>query len=100
MFPKFEDTTKTYNDFKKIVLSYYPDASEEFRYSLHDMDYLVGEWYCLGILNINDLSYFHLQFIAITMWLIKKNQLRDLEQQHAYVCAFQPYLLNTIMQQL
>lgn len=79
IFPKFEDATKTYNNFKKVVLSYYPDMSEELRYSLHDMDYLVGEQYCLGILNINNLSYLHLQFIPITMWLINKNQLRDLE---------------------
>ena len=41
-----------------------------------------------------------MQFLAITKWLIKKKLLSDLEQQHAYTCAFQPVLLNAVMTHL
>ena len=61
------------------------------------MDSLVREQQ-IGIANINGLSYYH--FIVITTWLMKKNQLQDLEQQWAYLWGFQPTLLTAVMQQL
>lgn len=50
--------------------------------------------------STKDLSKFHMLFIAITNWLIEKQQLGVLEQQRAYVCVFQPQLLATIMNHL
>jgi hypothetical protein len=47
-----------------------------------------------------DLSDYHLQVVTITSWLIEKNQLGILEQQRAYVRAFQPQLLSSIMNRL
>lgn len=64
------------------------------------MDLLNGEHQHLEITNLNDLSNYYLQFITITSWLIEKKQLGDLEQQRAYIQAFQPQLLNAIMQHL
>ena len=64
------------------------------------MDSLVGEQQQIGIANINDLSYYHLHFVVITTWLMKKNQPQDLEQQWAYLQGFQPTLLASIMQRL
>ena len=64
------------------------------------MDLLTSEPQHLGITNLNDLLHYHLQFITITTWLIKKKWLGDLEQQQAYIWAFQLLLLNTIMQHL
>ena len=51
----------------------------------------------IGISSTKDLSNYHLQFIAITTWLISKGQLGDLEQQRAYIRAFQPPLLTVII---
>jgi hypothetical protein len=99
-FAECEDPTKTYEEFKAAIISYYPEASGEFKYSLRDMDSLVGERQRLGITNLNDLSYYHLHFVAITTWLMKKNQLRDLEQQRTYLRGFQPALLTAVMQRL
>ena len=76
------------------------DMDLEFKYSLWDMDSLVGEQQQIGIANINDLSYYHLHFVVITTWLMKKNQPQDLEQQWAYLQGFQPTLLASIMQRL
>ena len=99
-FPEFIDNNKTYNDFKDAVLVHYPDASGDFVYSIRDMDLLIGERQQVGITSTKDLSNYHLQFIAITTWLIRKGQLGDLEQQRAYIQAFQPSLLNVIMNRL
>ena len=99
-FPEFKDELKTYQHFKDAILKYYPDASGDYVYSLRDMDLLIGERQRLGINNTNDLSDYHLQFLAITSWLIDKKQLGDLEQQRAYIRVFQPTILASILNRL
>jgi hypothetical protein len=99
-FEEYKDPTKTYGAFKKAILGHYPDASGEFVYSLSDMDLLIGERQRLGIVSLNDLSNYHLQFIGITAWLIDKKQLGELEQQRAYIRAFAPPLLAQTMNRL
>ena len=95
------DNNKTYNDFKDAILVHYPDASGNFVYSIRDIDLLIGEQQWVVITSTKDLSDYHLQFIVITTWLmISKGQLSDLEQQRAYIWAFQPSLLNVIMNHL
>ena len=96
-FPKFIDNNKTYNDFKDAILVHYPDASGNFIYFIRDMDLLIGERQQVGITSTKDLSDYHLQFIVITTRLISKGQLGNLEQQRACIQAFQPSLLNAIM---
>src|SRR5271156_4261320 len=87
-FPEFKTIATTYETFKKAILSYYPNASGEFVYSIRDMDLLIGEQQHLGITSAKDLSDYHLTFMAITSWLIDQKQLGDLEQQRAYIQAF------------
>ena len=99
-FPEYKNGIKTYSDFKDAILVHYPDASGDYVYSLHDMDLLIGERQRLGIATSQDLSDYHLQFIAITAWLIDKKQLGTLEQERAYLRAFQAPLLNAIMTRL
>jgi hypothetical protein len=96
-FPEFLDDNKNYQDFKDAILVHCPDASGDFVYSIRDMDLLIGERQRLSINSTKDLSDYHLQFIAITTWLISKGQLGDLEQQRAYIRAFQSPLLSAIM---
>jgi hypothetical protein len=61
------------------------------------MDLLIGECQHIGIATTNELSEYHLQFLAITTWLIDKEQLSPLEQQCGYIQAFQPTLLTSIL---
>jgi hypothetical protein len=96
-FPEFLDDNKTYKNFKDVIFVHYPDASGNFVYSIRDMDLLIGERQRLSINSTKDLSNYHLQFIAITTWLISKGQLSDLEQQRAYIRAFLLSLLSAIM---
>jgi hypothetical protein len=96
-FLSFLDDNKTYQNFKDVILVHYPDASGNFVCSIRDMDLLIGKRWCLSLNSTKDLSNYHLQFIAIPTWLISKGQLGDLEQQRAYIRAFQLPLLSAIM---
>jgi hypothetical protein len=50
--------------------------------------------------SVQDLSDYHLQFMAITTWLIKKGQLCELGQKQAYIRAFPTPLLPRIITRL
>ena len=84
-FLEFKSPATSYQDFRKAILRYYPDAAGDFIYSLWDMDILVGECLWNGIISLKDLSDYHMQFSTITSWLIEKEQLGHLEQQRAHV---------------
>ena len=92
MFPENVLAAHSYEEFKDTILDQYPDATGDFTYSIRDMDLLIGERQHIGIATMQDLSDYHLQFLAITQWLISTEHLVVLEQQHAYVRAFQPPL--------
>jgi hypothetical protein len=64
------------------------------------MNLLIKEQRSQGIASAQALSDYHLQFIAITNWLIKKARLSKLEQQRAYIRAFQPHFLSAITHRL
>ncbi|KAF8801225.1 hypothetical protein BYT27DRAFT_7072500, partial [Phlegmacium glaucopus] len=99
-FPEYSDPTKTYDQFKAAILVHYPDADGDYVYSLRDVDTLIGTHQRLGITTTNDLSEYHLRYVAITTWLIEKQQLGDLEQKRSYLRAFQPALLSAITNRL
>ena len=99
-FAEFALATATYQNFKDAILEYYPDVLGDYVYSMRDVDILIGERQRLGINTANDLTDFHLHFLAITTWLINKGQLSDLEQKWSYLRTFQPSLLSAIMGRL
>ena len=72
-FPEYILTAHSYTEFKDAILYQYPDATGDFIYSIRDMDQLIGEKQHVGIITMQDLSNYHLQFLAITQWLISKN---------------------------
>ncbi|KAF9539933.1 hypothetical protein CPC08DRAFT_806142 [Agrocybe pediades] len=98
--PEFSDETKTYEDFKKAIQELYPDSNEEYKYSLADMDLLVGRRHRMGMETLADLAEYHSQFLAITTFLIKKKCLSDIEQKRAYVRGFPPALWAKVSQRL
>ena len=65
-FSEYILTAHSYNEFKDAILDQYPDATGEFIYSIRDMDQLIGERQRIGITTMQDLSDYHLQFLAIT----------------------------------
>jgi hypothetical protein len=99
-FPEYTLAIHTYAEFKKAILEQYPDATGDFIYSMRDMDLLIGERQRIGITTMQDLSDYHIQFMAITRWLIGKEHLAELEQRRAYIRAFQPQFLGLVMNRL
>jgi len=99
-FPEFNNPANTYEDFKAAILVHYPDAAGDFIYSIRDMDLLIGEKQRIGINTNSEMADYHMKFLTITTWLIDKRLLSDLEQQRAYMHAFQPVLLNAVMTRL
>lgn len=95
-FPEFKAVLKTYEDFRDAILEHYPDAAGDFIYSIRNMDMLIGERQRIGMNTSADLSDYHLQFMAITTWLIDQDQLGPLEQKRAYLRGFPPHLLAAV----
>ncbi|THH12907.1 hypothetical protein EW146_g7256 [Bondarzewia mesenterica] len=62
----------TYEDFKSAIYKLYPRAEEDRKWSITDMDKLVGERSRIGILSIGNLGKYHHQFLNITTFLIAK----------------------------
>jgi hypothetical protein len=100
ILPEYADQTKTYDNFRDAILVHYPDATGDYVYSPNDMERLIGDYQRFGINSDSDLQKFHLKFLAITTWLMEKKMLSDLEQQRAYLRAFQPPLLSAILNRL
>ena len=95
--PEFANPSSFYIDFKKAILYFYHEASGDSIYSLSDLQSLFNKYQLIGITSIINLSSYHLQFIAITSWLIDNHQLDILEQKQTYICVFQPQLLARII---
>jgi hypothetical protein len=96
----YTDATKMYDQFKDAVYTLYPRSDEERKWSVADMDQLVGERSCLGILSLSDLGEYHRQFLAITTFLISTGRLSEAEQSRTFVRGFPPNLWRTISQRL
>src|ERR1700678_950914 len=97
--PEFDDPTSTYADFKNAIMEFYPKVAE-FLYSITDIDSLTDERQQTGMTTVQDLSDYHLQFMAITTWLIKKGQLCKRGQKRAYIRAFPAQLQSRIITRL
>jgi len=97
---EFRNANKTYLDFKKSIQELYPNADEEYKYSMADMDLLIGNRNRQGIHTLSDLAEYHSQFLAITKFLISKGRLSNIEQKHAYICGFQTALWAKVSQRL
>ena len=97
---QFTDATVTYEEFVKAVHALYPGSEEERKWSVADMDKLVGERSRLGILSLADLGDYYRHFYTITTFLRSKTRLSEAEQSRAFVRGFQPELWIRISQRL
>ncbi|KAI0946841.1 hypothetical protein AcW1_010182 [Taiwanofungus camphoratus] len=89
----FSDQIKTYAQWKADVLALYPGTNDTRKWSLADMDQLIGERTRIGIHNAADLGSYYCDFISITKHLITQRRLSDIEQSRAFLRGFQPSLL-------
>jgi hypothetical protein len=89
--PEF-DVTKTFNEFKSAILKLYPGSESEHKWTIADMDKLVGEQLQMGILDVSDLGNYYRVFYTITQFLLTKNHISEAEQSRAFTRGFQPDL--------
>jgi hypothetical protein len=57
--PEYLNHTKTYTEFRIAIYKLYPRSEEERKWSVADMDKLVGEQQRLGVLSLRDLGDYH-----------------------------------------
>ncbi|KAF7336287.1 hypothetical protein MVEN_02177000 [Mycena venus] len=97
--PSFSDATKSYTDFKAAALKLYAGNDEERRFSLSDLDALIGQYARTGILSKEDLTSFYRRFLRITTYLVNKGRLSPAEQSRAFLRAMQPASLSLEIRQ-
>jgi hypothetical protein len=69
--PEF-DVTKTFNEFKSAIFKLYPRSESKRKWTIADMDKLVGEQLRMGILNVSDLGNYYQVFYTIIQFLLTK----------------------------
>jgi hypothetical protein len=62
--PEF-DGTKTFDNFKSTIFKLYPGSESERKWTIADMDKLVGEQLRVGILNVSDLGNYYRVFTPL-----------------------------------
>jgi hypothetical protein len=97
--PEF-DGTKTFNDFKSAIFKLYPSSESERKWTIADMDKLVGEQLRVGIPDVSDLRNYYQVFYTITQFLLTKNRISEAEQSRAFIRGFQPDLWCWISRRL
>jgi hypothetical protein len=70
--PEF-DVTKTFDEFKSTIFKLYPGSESECKWTIADMDKLVGEQLRMGILDVSDLGNYYRVFYTIAQFLLTKN---------------------------
>ena len=98
--PEFSENATTFEDYVKKVTTLYPGADEDRKWTVADMDKLVGERARLGIISLGDLGEYYRQFLVITTFLRTKGRLSEAEQSRAYVRGFSPDFSRIVSQRL
>jgi hypothetical protein len=98
--PKFSDNRKIFTEFIAAVYTLYPGADEESKWSVADMDKLVGECTYLGIIFLGDLGEYYCQFLAITTFLHSKIHLSAAKHCHTFIRGFTSEFWHIISQSI
>src|ERR1700676_3651082 len=83
--PEFSNKETSYEEWKKKVISLYPGASEEKRWSIADLNKVIGERARIGIHTIGDFGAYYRAFYTISAFLAQKNRLSPAEQSRLFI---------------
>jgi hypothetical protein len=95
-----EYSTGSYDNFKLAVHELYPGSGEDRKWTLADMDKLVGEQLRVGIFSLADFGNYHRAFIQVTKFLVDKKRLSAGEQSRSFIRGIQPALWERIRYRL
>jgi hypothetical protein len=90
----------SFGEFRKAIHKLYPGSEDDRKWTILDMDKVVGEQLCIGIFDANDLGMYYRSFFNITHFLCTKNRISEAEQSRAFIHGFQPTLWTHIARQL
>jgi hypothetical protein len=97
--PEYANTI-TYTVFVAVLYKLYPRSEDERKWSIADMDTLVGAQLCEGIPDLHTLGEYYRTFLAITQFLHTKNRISEAEQSRMFVHRFQPQRWAAIQNRL
>ncbi|KIK52173.1 hypothetical protein GYMLUDRAFT_251425 [Collybiopsis luxurians FD-317 M1] len=86
--PSFQNTTKTWEDFKKEVISNYPDAKEEPNYNLEDLKKVVTSYSKSSISSLKEMANFHRKFNTVVYRLLDENIIAEVQADELYISVF------------
>src|ERR1700690_2360644 len=89
-----------WDDFVNAVFKLYPGTDDEQKWTIADMDTLVGSQLCVGIYDKTTLLNYYRPFIMITQYLLGKNHILKAEQSCAFLRGFQQQFLLKIYRRL
>jgi hypothetical protein len=93
-------TGVSFGEFRKAIHKLYPGSEDDRKWTISDMDKVVGEQLHIGIFDANDLGMYYRSFFNITHFLHTKNRISEAEQSRAFVRGFQPALWTHIARRL
>jgi len=73
---------------------------EDHKWSMADLDQLLGSTSCMGIMNLDKYAEYYCKFFTITQFLIRKSWLSESEQSRLFQWGFQLSLWAKIEWQL
>jgi hypothetical protein len=82
--PEFT-TGISFNTFWTVIHKLYPGLENDRKWSILDMNKLVGEQLRVGIFDVSDLGMYCRSFYNITQFLCTKNRISEAEQSRAFV---------------
>jgi hypothetical protein len=94
--PAFSDHTHAYEDFKAEVISLYPEATTEHKYTCVGFEQLVSNRAHTAICSKTELGEFYCTFLLTSCILISKGQLGVPEQACGFLASFEPCLGTAI----
>lgn len=93
-------TAVSWDNFVQAIYKLYPGTDDEQRWTIADMDALVGSQLRIGIYDKTTLLNYYRPFITITEYLLKKNRISKAEQCRAFLRGFQQAFLVEIHRRL
>jgi hypothetical protein len=98
--PEFTKPEVPYEDFVKAVLKLYPGSEDDRKWSVSEMDTLIGEQLRVGIADTTQLANYHRNFLVMTLFLLEKGRISHAEQSRAFMRGFHGNLLQQISRRL
>jgi hypothetical protein len=97
--PEYQGNS-TFDEFKDAVWTLYPGAKVGSKWSIGNLDRLVGETTQLGIVSAEDFSRYHQSFFNISEYLVSQNVMSRSDQSHMFMHVFSLEVLDRILNRL